>query len=81
MKVAIVKMVLRVALYFLLQNNRVKDVLSLVDEAEKELSNPFARRGHVYRKLKETEGEKTPTGDLNLALELGVSLYRLLDKK
>lgn len=82
MKLMIMKAVLQLALYFLLQNNRVQDVLDYVKDAEENLSNPFARRGHVYRKLKETEGDGgASTGDLNLALELGVRLYRLANQK
>jgi hypothetical protein len=81
MKVAIIKVVLRVALYFLLQNNRVKDVLDMVRQAEQDKDNPFARRGQVYRQLKETEGESARVSDLNMALEMGVGLYRLANKK
>ncbi len=78
MKTVVIKMVLKAALYFLLQNSRVRDVLAFVKEAEEELNNPFARRGHVYRRLKETEGESKPKNELNLAVELGVGLYRLM---
>lgn len=78
MKIFFIKLLLNVALRLLLKHTRVKDVLDLVNEAEEEMNNPFARRGYVYRRLKEREKGEASTGELNLVLEAGVNLYRLV---
>ena len=81
MKETIIKIVISIALHFLLQNTKVRDILAMVEDAELNKDNAFARRGQVYRQLKEREGDDVRVSDLNMALELGVGLYRLINKK
>lgn len=80
MKTTLLIWVLRTALALLLNKTSIKELLALVKEAELMDANGFAKRGVVYRNLKEKETTNS-TQLINTLVEMGVMLYRLYTRK
>lgn len=77
MKTVLLRLTLQIALTLLLKNTSVSRLLATVEDAARTLENNFARKGHVYRSLKELEGDQVTESVLNLAVEMGVVLMNL----
>lgn len=76
-KLFFIRFAITFILSYLLNNTRIMDLLQLIQDAAREQTNDFARRGQVYRALKEREGEGAQTQVLNVAVELGLLLAQL----
>jgi len=56
----------------IMKNVDLDALIDFVVEAEKQYDNAFAKKGYVYRTIKELEPQDISTTAVNLAIEAGV---------
>lgn len=80
MKEFLLQVVLRVLLILLAEHTRFQDLLRWVRMAEDLHTNAMAKRGEVYRQIKEVEPDLSQSA-INSLLELAVVIYKARQDK
>jgi hypothetical protein len=75
MKTLLLQAALRLLVALLADHTRFRDILALVIQADAEHTNNMAKRGFVYRAIKERDPQLTQSA-INAMVELGVLVYR-----
>lgn len=75
MKSFIMRLLQRWLLTLVLSHLKPDDVLAIVEDAERSKDNAMAKRGVVYRYIRDNQGASSPS-KINLATELAVGLFK-----
>ena len=75
MKLFVLRLLQRWLLTLVLQHLKPDDVLAVVEDAERGHDNAMAKRGKVYRYIRDNHAASS-TSRINLATELAVDLFK-----